>query len=67
MPKTLRDLRIAHFRTLKNFDKIIDEKTVSKDEIESSESLPCIGLFGDLYTTYATSTLSGYGSDERLK
>ncbi|CAI2199510.1 8394_t:CDS:2, partial [Funneliformis geosporum] len=31
------------------------------------ESLPCIGLFGDLYTTYATSTLSGYGSDERLK
>src|SRR5689334_1654341 len=115
MPQThqkSRDSRIARFRSLKNFDKIIDDKTVrckcgvivrldrpfrtinferhvkskncilgtdkqqslyvffdqnqeTEEEIESAERLPCIGLFGDLYTNYATSTPSGYGGGER--
>ncbi|GBC05191.1 hypothetical protein RclHR1_00610003 [Rhizophagus clarus] len=70
MPPTrqkLNDPRIARFRSLKNFDKIIDEKTVrySEGETESHECLPCIGLFGDSYTNYATSTPSSYGGGER--
>ncbi|GES85515.1 hypothetical protein GLOIN_2v1785707 [Rhizophagus clarus] len=115
MPPTrqkLNDPRIARFRSLKNFDKIIDEKTVrckcgviirldrpfrttnferhikskncilgtdkqqslyfffdqnqdSEGETESHECLPCIGLFGDSYTNYATGTPSGYGGGER--
>ena len=36
------------------------------EEIELlHEPLPCIGLFGDLYTVYATSSPSGYGGEER--
>ncbi|GES91117.1 hypothetical protein GLOIN_2v1785707 [Rhizophagus clarus] len=90
MPPTrqkLNDPRIARFRSLKNFDKIIDEKTSkncilgtdkqqslylffdqnqdSEGETESHECLPCIGLFGDSYTNYATSTPSSYGGGER--
>ena len=116
MPPTqqkLKDPRISRFRSLKNFDKMIDEKTVrckcgvtvrldrpfrttnferhikskncilgtdkqqslylffdqnqdtEEEETQSHEYLPCIGLFGDLYTNYATSSPSGYGGGER--
>ncbi|PKY28443.1 hypothetical protein RhiirB3_391046 [Rhizophagus irregularis] len=116
MPPThqkLNDSRVANFRSFKNFDKIIDEKTVrckcrntvrldhpfrttnferhikshncilgtdnqqslynffdQKQEIQAEETelrepLPCIGLFGDLYTAYATSTPAFFGGGER--
>lgn len=108
----INDPCIARFRSLKNFDKIIDKKAVhckcrviirlnrpfrttnferhiksqncilgtdkqqslylffdqnqnSEEETELHECLPCIGLFGDSYTNYATSTPSGYGGGER--
>src|SRR5213596_2966083 len=107
----LNDFRVARFRSFKNFDKIIDEKTVQckcgvtvrldrpfrttnferhikskncilgtdkqtslyvffdqsqdiEEEIELHEAIPCIGLFGDMYTIYATSSPSGYGGGE---
>ena len=108
----LNDFRVARFRSFKNFDKIIDDKTVrckcgvtvrldrpfritnferhikskncilgtdkqqslhvffdqsqntEEEEIELLEPLPCVGLFGDLYTVYATSSPSGYGGGE---
>src|ERR1700733_15296747 len=99
MPPTYQkpnDFRIANFRSFKNFDKIIDEKTVKckcgttvrldrpyritnfeqhiksrncilstnnqsslynffnqvipEEETELSEPLPCVSLFGNLYT-----------------
>ncbi|PKC02891.1 hypothetical protein RhiirA5_424581 [Rhizophagus irregularis] len=78
MPPTyqkLNDSHIANFRSFKNFDKIIDEKTVQckcgntvrldQEETELREPLPCVGLFGDLYTSYATSTLTFFGGAER--
>ncbi|CAI2193831.1 14077_t:CDS:1, partial [Funneliformis geosporum] len=36
-----------------------------EDEVESHEFLPCIGLFGDLYTVYATSSPAFFGGKER--
>ncbi|CAG8753797.1 16255_t:CDS:2, partial [Rhizophagus irregularis] len=35
------------------------------EKTESHECLPCIGLFGDSYTNYATSTPSDYSGKER--
>lgn len=111
--KKLNDSRIANFRSFKNFDKIIDEKTVQckcgntvrlnrpfritnfewhiksrncilgtdnqpslytffdqnqetqEEKTELRELLPCIGLFGNLYTAYATNTLAFFGDSER--
>ncbi|CAB4439121.1 unnamed protein product [Rhizophagus irregularis] len=42
-----------------------DQNQNTEEETESHECLPCIGLFGDSYTNYATSTPSGYGGGER--
>ncbi|RIA92815.1 hypothetical protein C1645_820219 [Glomus cerebriforme] len=72
MPPTyqkLKDPHIARFRSLKNFDRIIDEKTVrySEEEIDSHEYLPCISLFDNLYMNYTISSPSGYGGGERTK
>lgn len=110
--KKLNDSRIVNFQSFKNFDKIIDEKTVrckcgstvrldrpyrttnferhiksrncvlgtdnqlslynffdqkqeTQEETELREPLPCVGLFGDLYTAYATSTPAFFGGGEK--
>ncbi|CAG8726241.1 6800_t:CDS:1, partial [Funneliformis mosseae] len=34
-------------------------------EVELDEPLPCISLFGDLYTEYATSTLTYFDGEKR--